>query len=233
MSDTVLYAEKINKSYKSRRGTHTVLSDLSFQAEEGKFYAIEGESGSGKSTFLSILGGLQKSDDGEIVYRDCKLSELSDDELTVLRRHDIVYVPQSQDVLPTLNVIDNIRIIDFFDGDSDSNPELGDTRLSLIVDQLGIQELRNEYPAELSGGELRRLCIARALYSDPKVILADEPTNDLDKENREKLGDIFRQVADKGISVVVVTHDSDLAAKADERLFLSDGKLKEKKINKS
>ena len=225
MGETVLYAEKINKSYKSRRGTHTVLSDLSVQVEEGKFYAIEGESGSGKSTLLSILGGLQKPDDGEIVYKDYKLSKLGDDDLTILRRHDIVYVPQSQDVLPTLNVIDNIRLIDFFDSGIDSDSELGDTRLSLILDQLGIQELEHEYPSELSGGELRRLCVARALYSDPKIILADEPTNDLDKENREKLGDIFKQIADKGISVVVVTHDSELAAKADERLFLSDGKL--------
>ena len=225
MGETVLYAEKINKSYKSRRGTHTVLSDLSVQVEEGKFYAIEGESGSGKSTLLSILGGLQKPDDGEIVYKDYKLSKLGDDDLTILRRHDIVYVPQSQDVLPTLNVIDNIRLIDFFDSGIDSDSELGDTRLSLILDQLGIQELEHEYPSELSGGELRRLCVARALYSDPKIILADEPTNDLDKENREKIGDIFKQIADKGISVVVVTHDSELAAKADERLFLSDGKL--------
>ena len=223
MGETYFYAEKINKSYKSRRGNHTVLSDLSFQVKEGRFYAIEGESGSGKSTLLSILGGLQKPDDGEVVYKDYNLSELSDDDLTVLRRHDIVYIPQSQDVLPTLDVIDNIRIIDYFD----DGTKQGDTRLSLILDQLGIQELEQEYPSDLSGGEIRRLCIARALYSNPKVILADEPTNDLDKENRERIGDIFRQIADKGISVVVVTHDADLAAKADERYFLSDGKLKE------
>jgi ABC-type lipoprotein export system ATPase subunit len=101
------------------------------------------------------------------------------------------------------------------------NAELEDiSRLSLILDELGISELSGEYPSVLSGGELRRLCIARTLYAEPKIILADEPTNDLDKDNRDKLRTIFRGIADKGVAVVVVTHDAELAEEADERIRL-------------
>lgn len=251
MGRVLLNAENITKTYSNRRGDNTVLDGLSLQIEEGKFYAIEGESGSGKSTLLSILSGLQKPNDGVVEYtpddeNSFTISEMDDDELTRLRRHDIVYVPQSQEVLPNLNVIDNICLVDWFDEkkskekkskektaksgkfeskkyglEKNGNAELEDiSRLSLILDQLGISELGREYPSVLSGGELRRLCIARTLYAEPKIILADEPTNDLDKDNRDKLRTIFRDIADKGVAVVIVTHDTELAEEADERIRL-------------
>ena len=246
MGRVLLNAENITKVYSNRRGDNTVLDGLSLQIEEGKLYAIEGESGSGKSTLLSILSGLQKPTGGSVDYTpddedSFTISEMEDDELTRLRRHDIVYVPQSQEVLPNLNVIDNICLVDCFDEDKSKekrlkakklkankskstnyeNAELEDvSRLSLILDELGISELEREYPSVLSGGELRRLCIARTLYAEPKIILADEPTNDLDKDNRDKLRTIFRGIADKGVAVVVVTHDAELAEEADERIRL-------------
>ena len=246
MGRVLLNAENITKVYSNRRGDNTVLDGLSLQIEEGKFYAIEGESGSGKSTLLSILSGLQKPTGGSVDYTpddedSFTISEMEDDELTRLRRHDIVYVPQSQEVLPNLNVIDNICLVDCFDEDKSKekglkakklkankskstnyeNAEMEDvSRLSLILDELGISELGREYPSVLSGGELRRLCIARTLYAEPKIILADEPTNDLDKDNRDKLRTIFRGIADKGVAVVVVTHDAELAEEADERIRL-------------
>ena len=226
MGQVLLKAENITKVYSNSRGDNTVLDGLSLQIEEGKLYAIEGESGSGKSTLLSILSGLQKPSDGDVVYTPdeetaLSINDIDDDELSKLRRHDIVYVPQTQEVLPTLNVEDNIRLVDFFDEDKNADKDLSNIgRLSLILDQLGISELSREYPSELSGGELRRLCITRTLYVEPKVILADEPTNDLDKDNRDIIRGIFRDIADKGVAVVVVTHDGELASEADERIRL-------------
>ena len=227
MGRLLLRAENITKTYTNRRGSNTVLDGLSLQIEAGRFYTVEGESGSGKSTLLSILSGLQKPDDGQVIYSpeddtEYIINEMSDDELSVLRRHDIVYVPQTQDILPTLNVTENIRLVDCFDDKVflDDRNVSDDTRLSLILEQLGITALGGEYPSELSGGELRRLCIARTLYADPVIILADEPTNDLDKDNRNKIRRVFREIADKGVGVVVVTHDSDMAEEADERILL-------------
>ena len=249
MGRVILNAENITKTYSNRRGKNVVLDGFSLQIEEGKFYAVVGESGSGKSTLLSILSGLQKPDSGRVIYgpegiqgeipeesskgiskeiseedsilSKYVISDMNDDELTKLRRHDIVYAPQSQEVLPTLNVEYNIRLVDNFDKNEKAEDELTKiTRLSLILEELGISDLIEEYPSALSGGELRRLCIARTLYAEPKVILADEPTNDLDKDNREILRKIFRSIADRGVSVVTVTHDEELAKVADEIISL-------------
>ena len=238
MGSIILNAKNIKKVYSNRRGDNTVLDGLSLTIEEGKLYAIEGESGSGKSTLLSILAGLQKPSEGEVTYspdvdKSFTISEMDDSALSKLRRHDIVYVPQMQEVLPSLNVRDNICLVDNFDDKNDrkkdrkkdrketSNKEMSDIgRLTLILEQLGISDLLNEYPSELSGGELRRLCIARTLYANPKVILADEPTNDLDADNRNKLRKIFSDTREKGVAVVVVTHDSELAEAADVRIRL-------------
>lgn len=249
MGRVILNAENITKTYSNRRGKNVVLDGFSLQIEEGKFYAVVGESGSGKSTLLSILSGLQKPDSGRVIYdpegiqgeipeesskgiskeiseedsilSKYVISDMNDDELTKLRRHDIVYVPQSQEVLPTLNVEYNIRLVDNFDKNEKAEDELTKiARLSLILEELGISDLIEEYPSALSGGELRRLCIARTLYAEPKVILADEPTNDLDKDNREILRKIFRSIADRGVSVVTVTHDEELAKVADEIISL-------------
>ena len=219
MGSIILNAKNIKKVYSNRRGDNTVLDGLSLTIEEGKLYAIEGESGSGKSTLLSILAGLQKPSEGEVTYspdveKSFTISEMDDSALSKLRRHDIVYVPQMQEVLPSLNVRDNICLVNNFDDKNDRN------RLTLILEQLGISDLVNEYPSELSGGELRRLCIARTLYANPKVILADEPTNDLDADNRNKLRKIFSDTREKGVAVVVVTHDSELAEAADVRIRL-------------
>ena len=230
MGSIILNAKNIKKVYSNRRGDNTVLDGLSLTIEEGKLYAIEGESGSGKSTLLSILAGLQKPSEGEVTYspdveKSFTISEMDDSALSKLRRHDIVYVPQMQEVLPSLNVRDNICLVDNFDDKNDrkkdSNKEMSDIgRLTLILEQLGISDLVNEYPSELSGGELRRLCIARTLYANPKVILADEPTNDLDADNRNRLRKIFSDTREKGVAVVVVTHDSELAEAADVRIRL-------------
>ena len=128
---------------------------------------------------------------------------------------------QLQEVIPELTVSENIRLTDVFTHEETS----GDTRLSVILERLGLTDIRDEYPCDISGGELRRLVIARTLYSSPEIVLADEPTNDLDKDNREEIYRIFRDMSERGITVIVATHDKELVEAADNRFLLKDGKL--------
>ena len=220
---SVLEVKNIRKNYKRRDKTLNVLNGIDLSIEKGTFNVIRGESGSGKSTFLGVLAGLIDVDEGSVIYNDeNEISSLSTDEKAKIRRHDIVYMPQLQEVIPELSVSDNIRLVDAFDN---RNHENGETNLSYILERLGLTDLKDEYPDDISGGELRRLVVARTLYSKPQVVLADEPTNDLDKRNREIIADVFREMTESGITVIVVTHDEELAGKADNKYILEKGKL--------
>ena len=217
MAEIVLKIKEISKSYRSRSRTVEVLDRISFCAEEGRSYAIVGESGSGKSTLLSILAGLQKPDGGSVLYKEKDIHSLKDAELAVLRRHDIVYVSQFQDVIPELNLAENVRIADCFD---DRVAEDAQERTERILARLGLSDLKEELPENLSGGEIRRLTIARALYASPKILLLDEPTNDLDRANRRIVTDALRELSGQGITVLAATHDADLASAADEIIYM-------------
>ena len=219
---SVLEIKDIRKTYKRRDRKINVLGGINLTVEKGTFNVIEGESGSGKSTFLGVLAGLIDPDEGSVTYSDTDLSSLNSNEKAKIRRHDIVYMPQLQEVIPELTVSDNIRLVDVFDNEKQENT---DQRLSYIIERLGLSDLKDEYPDDISGGELRRLVVARTIYSRPKVVLADEPTNDLDKQNREVIATVFRELTESGITVIAVTHDEDLAGKADNRYLLKDGKL--------
>ena len=191
---SVLEVKNIRKNYKRRDKTLNVLNGIDLSIEKGTFNVIRGESGSGKSTFLGVLAGLIDVDEGSVIYNDeNEISSLSTDEKAKIRRHDIVYMPQLQEVIPELSVSENIRLVDAFDN---RNHENGDTNLSYILERLGLTDLKDEYPDDISGGELRRLVVARTLYSKPQVVLADEPTNDLDKRNREIIADVFREMTE-------------------------------------
>ncbi|MBO4591779.1 MAG: ATP-binding cassette domain-containing protein [Eubacterium sp.] len=220
---SVLEVKNIRKSYNRRDKTLNVLNGIDLSIEKGTYIVIRGESGSGKSTFLGVLAGLIDVDEGSVIYNDeNEISSLSIDEKAKIRRHDIVYMPQLQEVIPELSISENIRLVDAFDNRDHEN---GDANLSYILERLGLTDLKDEYPNDISGGELRRLVVARTLYSKPQVVLADEPTNDLDKRNREIIADVFREMTESGITVIVVTHDEELAAKADNKYILEKGKL--------
>ena len=223
---SILEIKNISKKYTRRNSRITVLSGVDIGIEKSTFNTIEGESGSGKSTFLGIISGLIDADEGEVIYHkkdgsDIKINSLSADERARLRRHDIVYMSQLQEVIPELTVSENIRLTDVFTHEETS----GDTRLSVILERLGLTDIRDEYPCDISGWELRRLVIARTLYSSPEIVLAEEPTNDLDKDNREEIYRIFRDMSERGITVIVATHDKELVEAADNRFLLKDGKL--------
>ena len=228
---SVLEIKEIKKTYTRRKEKLNVLDGIDLSVEKGTFNVIEGESGSGKSTFLGVIAGLIDADEGSIIYSyesiESEISSLESNDRAKLRRHDIVYMPQLQEVIPELTVSENIRLVDVFD---DEQQEDSEQKLSEIIEQLGLAELKDEYPENISGGELRRLVVARTIYSHPKIVLADEPTNDLDKQNREIIGNIFKDLTDSGITVIVVTHDEELAGKADNRYLLKDGKLYSAKL---
>lgn len=227
----ILEINNVSKKYKRRNRELTVLDGLNLKVEKGSFNAVEGESGSGKSTLLGILAGLTDIDEGSVIYhKDSEsgsvidIHSLTESERAKLRRHDIVYMPQQQEIISELTVSENIMLVDVFNKENKDNSEI---RLSYLTERLGLTDLKDEYPENISGGELRRLIVARAMYSNPKIVLADEPTNDLDRQNREVIGKAFREMTESGITVIVVTHDEELAKRADNRFLLKDGKLNE------
>lgn len=227
----ILEIKNVSKKYKRRNRKLTVLDGLNLKVEKGSFNAVEGESGSGKSTLLGILAGLTDIDEGSVIYhKDSEsgsvidIHSLTESERAKLRRHDIVYMPQQQEIISELTVSENIMLVDVFNKENKDNSEI---RLSYLTERLGLTDLKDEYPENISGGELRRLIVARAMYSNPKIVLADEPTNDLDRQNREVIGKAFREMTESGITVIVVTHDEELAKTADNRFLLKEGKLNE------
>lgn len=201
----------IYKSYHSKHRDIDVLKDVTFSLEKGKFYCLKGDSGCGKTTLLSILAGVIKPDKGQVIVDDTNLTALSEDNRTKLRRHTIAYIPQAQEVIEDLTVEENITLVDYFEG-----KKINQEKLEEVVNILGINKLRKEYPRELSGGEARRVIFARALYQGASVIYADEPTNDLDKDNREAIASIIKSITEKGVTFMAATHDEGLMCRANK-----------------
>ena len=222
----MLEIKNISKSYSRRGKDITILDGIDLEVEKGSFNVIEGESGTGKTTLLEIVAGLISQDEGSVLYNQendqIDITSLESDERSIIRRHDIAYMSQLQEVIPELTVSENIKLSDVFEKEVN---ETSDIQLSYLLERLGLTDIKDVYPDEISGGELRRLVVARTLYNSPKVILADEPTNDLDLSNREEIYSIFHDMSDKGITVIVATHDLELAKEADNRYLLKDGKL--------
>lgn len=228
MGDIILDIKNIRKCFSNKKREVEVLRDVTFQLRKGVFYSIEGESGCGKSTLLSIISGIRRPDEGSIIYykdgREIELTAMDDEYLSQIRRHDIAYISQFQDIIPGLTVEENIKLVDVFDsaGMKGKKGKNGDD-FELLLSELGLMELKNEYPEYLSGGELRRLIIARTVYAKPGVILADEPTNDLDKANRTIILKMLKSLTEKGITVIAVTHEKEVREYADEYLELKGG----------
>lgn len=201
----------------------TALNDVSFSVNSGDFINIIGKSGSGKSTLLTILSAIQEPTKGDVKVLERKISEMTDDEKSNYRNEFVGYVPQSLGTLSTLNVIDNVRLPHFFmkrDGD-------GMKRAEELLDMCGILHLKYEFPRNLSGGEVKRVLIARALMNEPKILLADEPTSDLDSATSYEIMEMLKKINDSGTTIIIVTHDDDLLRYGSRLLEMSDGKLKE------
>jgi putative ABC transport system ATP-binding protein len=219
----ILEAEALCKQY--TLGEHTVdaLAGVDFVVEKGEFVAIMGPSGSGKSTLLHLLGGLDKPSDGEVTLAGQRLSILSDTQATLVRRHNVGFVFQFYNLLPTLTAEENVALPLIIDGQSLRKHR---TRIGALLELVGLTERRRHKPDQLSGGEQQRVAIARALATEPAIVLADEPTGNLDSTTGTAIMALLRRSCEKlDQTIVVVTHDPRAAAYADRIVFLGDGQV--------
>ncbi|MFR0609052.1 ABC transporter ATP-binding protein [Limosilactobacillus mucosae] len=224
---TAIELKNINKDYGTGISKVQVLSDVSFKAHSGELSLVLGPSGSGKSTFLTIAGGLQRPTSGQVLIDGQDISQFSEKQRDEIRLNQIGFVLQSYNLLSYLSVADQFALVDRV-----HRGNLSSDRLEKLLQELGIDQLVNKYPDELSGGQNQRVAIARALYTDPAIILADEPTAALDSERVKVVGRLMKEMAkqyDK--AVVVVTHDLRLKDFADRIYQIMDGKMTEQLLN--
>ena len=219
---TILDVKDLKKTYTGRFGFHQVqaLKGVTFSVESGEYVAIMGDSGSGKTTLLNLLAALDKPTGGSVVLDGRELAGLRDNELAAFRRENLGFVFQEFNLLDTFTLKDNILLPLVLSGRR--VPEM-EQRLTPIAASLGITELLNKYPYEVSGGQKQRAAAARALITDPKLILADEPTGALDSQSSSDLLRVFEQMNRSGQTILMVTHSTDAASHANRVLFIRDG----------
>ena len=219
---TILDVKDLKKTYTGRFGFHQVqaLKGVTFSVESGEYVAIMGESGSGKTTLLNLLAALDKPTGGSVVLDGRELAGLRDNALAAFRRENLGFVFQEFNLLDTFTLKDNILLPLVLSGRR--VPEM-EQRLTPIAASLGITELLNKYPYEVSGGQKQRAAAARALITDPKLILADEPTGALDSQSSSDLLRVFEQMNRSGQTILMVTHSTDAASHANRVLFIRDG----------
>jgi len=220
---SVLKASDLRKKY--QLGEHIVeaLRGVNFDVQKGEFVAIMGPSGSGKSTLLHLLGGLDTPSEGEVTLGDAQLSQLTEYQATLARRHNVGFVFQFFNLLPTLTAEENILLPVIIDG---KNPNQYEERLKQILELVGLYERRKHKPDQLSGGEQQRVAIARALVTEPAILLADEPTGNLDTKTGTSIMELLqRSCRELHQTVIVVTHDPRAASYAQRVIFLRDGDI--------
>lgn len=217
----ILKAQSIIKEYTRGSRPFRAVDDVSLEIEEGEFISIVGRSGSGKSTLLNILAGLLTPTAGTVSFDGKNYADLDDKERSFLRNTKLGYSMQGQSVLPNLTVLQNVLLpFTFFRKDSGS-----DQKARELLEQAGLLPLIDQYPASLSGGEMRRVSIVRALLASPKLLIADEPTGDLDEATTKEIMELFQSAAKKGTAVLMVTHDISTTHYAERFFTMKNGKL--------
>lgn len=218
----ILRCEHLSKIYGSGDNQVKALDDVSFSVEKGEFVAIVGPSGSGKSTLLHILGGVDRPTEGKVYISDTDIHSLSEDKLAIFRRRQIGIVYQFYNLLPVLNVDENIVLPHLLDG-----RKLDEERLDLVVEQMGLLDRRNNLPSQLSGGQQQRVSIGRAIFNHPAIVLADEPTGNLDRKNGEEIMNLLKKSNhEQKQTLILITHDESIALQADRMLYFEDGRIK-------
>ena len=219
----VVRTDGLTKIYGDAAHRVYALDNVSFSVEEGEFVAIMGPSGSGKSTLLHLVGGLDQPSDGEVILAGQRLSLLKDKQLTLLRRRNVGFVFQFFNLLPTMTAEENITLPLLIDG---KNLNEYSERLTSLLELIGLADRRKHKPEQLSGGEQQRVALARSLITEPAILLADEPTGNLDSKTGTTIMQLLRRSVDEmEQTIVVVTHDPRAASYADRVVFLRDGNI--------
>ncbi|WP_294884039.1 lipoprotein-releasing ABC transporter ATP-binding protein LolD [uncultured Gilliamella sp.] len=220
---SLLSAKNLYKTYKEGKMVTEVLKNVSFDIYPQSLLAIIGSSGSGKSTLLHLLGGLDKPTSGEIIFKSQQLNRLSEQEKAHLRNQEIGFVYQFHHLLPDFTALENVAMPLLIAGTS---PNEAKKRAMAMLDSVNLVKRANHRPAELSGGERQRVAIGRALINNPALVMADEPTGNLDKSTADAIFDLLIKLnREHGTAFLVVTHDLVLANKLDQQLIMSDGQL--------
>ena len=219
----LINVNNLSKSFRRGERDFFAIDNVSFDVNEKDFINIIGKSGSGKTTLLTLLSAIIEPTSGDIFVEGKNLSKMDDEEKSGYRNEFIGYVPQSLGTLPTLNVLDNVRLPYFFKKREGNGIE----RARMLLDMCGILDLENDFCKNLSGGELKRVLIARALMNEPKILIADEPTSDLDSKTTIEIMNMLKEINEKGTTIIIVTHDNDLLKYGSRLLEMTDGKLNE------
>ncbi|HEY4534219.1 MAG TPA: ABC transporter ATP-binding protein [Fusobacterium sp.] len=217
----MLEIKNISKSYMRASQSFYAVNNVNLNIEKGDFIHIIGRSGSGKSTLLNILAGLLSADKGEVLLEGQNYTLLEDEEKSKFRNENIGFIPQSPALLSYLNVLENIRLAyDLYHTDGSS-----EEKARYFLKELGLEHLANSYPKELSGGELRRVIILRALITDVKILIADEPTSDLDIEATREVMELLQKLNERGLTILIVTHELDTLKYGKSIYTMSEGVL--------
>ena len=217
----ILTAEHISKIYGSGNNEVRALNDVSFSVEQGEFLAIIGPSGSGKSTLLHILGGVDRPTSGKVYMNGQDVYAQNEEQLAIFRRRNVGLVYQFYNLIPVLNVVENMTLPVRMDG-----RKVNDERVEELLSLLGLTERKNNLPNQLSGGQQQRVSIGRALMNAPEVVLADEPTGNLDSQNSREIVELLKLSNRKyKQTLIVITHDEQIALQADRVLAIEDGRI--------
>jgi len=224
MGEIILQSKNIDKSFSNGKTKLSVLKNFSLDVEVGQIITIMGQSGSGKTTALNILGTLDQSDSGELTINGTQVHDMNETELSTIRNRDIGFVFQFHHLLPEFSAIENILMPTWINGVDDRRDRALD-----LVEKMGLSERKDHFPGQLSGGERSRVAVARALMNKPKLVLADEPTGNLDEKNANKLIDLLGKInKDFHQAIVLTTHNPKIARIGHKQFFLENGSLSEK-----
>jgi len=220
MGSTILELREVSRSYGSGSAAVGALRDISLKVERGEFIALTGPSGSGKSTLLNVIGGLDRVSRGQVILEGRRLDNLSEDEMVSVRRGQIAHIFQQYHLLPSLSALENVLLPLIFKGAANDT-----ARAQEMLDKVGLASRASHKPSELSGGEQQRVAIARALAGNPSLILADEPTGNLDQDTGRGVLDIFDALHREGHTIIMVTHDREVARHSGRVVTIRDGQI--------
>ena len=219
---TLLKLKKINLKYQTGKKNISVLKNIDFIIKKKETVSVVGESGSGKTSLIMLIGGLERPTSGKIIFNEKEITNLPEDEISKVRKKSIGIIFQSFYLIPNYTAVENVALT--LELNKFKNPE---KEAKILLDRFGLKHRFNNLPSQLSGGEQQRVAIARAIAMKPDLILADEPTGNLDTENSLMISDIlFKYVKEEGSSLIIVTHDPKLADKSKRKIKIKDGKIK-------